>query len=88
LAKEKPVNKRQSAGGRKGAKKRWADVSPEERSSLMKAAAESRWGPKKKAAPKNSYAAGLAQIRWSKLTPKERKEELARVRDGKRKTKE
>ena len=54
----------------------------------MKAAAESRWGPKKKAAPKNSYAAGLAQIRWGKLTPKERKEELARVRDGKRKTKE
>jgi len=46
----------------------------------MKAAAEARWGPKKKAAPKNSFAAGLAQMRWGKLTPEQRKEELARVR--------
>ena len=67
-------------GGRKGAKKRWANVSPEKRSSIMKAAAEARWGPEKKAAPKNLFAVGLAQMRWEKLTPEERKEELARVR--------
>ncbi len=77
---EKPVNKRQSAGGRKGAKKRWANVSPEERSALMKAAAKARWGPEKKTAPKNLFASGLAKMRWDKLTPAERKEELARVR--------
>ena len=46
----------------------------------MKAAAEARWGPEKKAAPKNLFAVGLAQMRWEKLTPEERKEELARVR--------
>jgi hypothetical protein len=81
LSKEKPVNKQQSAGGQKGAKKRWSEVSPEERSSLMKAAAEARWGPeKKKVAPKNIFASGLAKLRWDKLTPEERKEELARVR--------
>jgi len=37
-------------------------------------------GAKKKAAPKNSFAAGLARMRWGKLTPEQRKEELARVR--------
>ena len=46
----------------------------------MKAAAEARWGPEKEAAPKNFFAVGLAQMRWEKLTPEERKEELARVR--------
>jgi len=65
-----------------------ANVSPEERSSIMKAA-EARWGPPKKKALKNAFASGLAKTRWDKLTQKERKEELARVRTqrGKRKTK-
>ena len=87
MSKEKPVNKRQSAGGRKGAKKRWANVSPEKRSSIMKAAAEARWGPPEKKASKNPLASGLAQLRWNKLTPDERKKELARVREQRGKPK-
>lgn len=53
----------------------------------MKAAAEARWGPPEKKASKNPLASGLAQLRWNKLTPDERKKELARVREQRGKPK-
>ena len=45
----------------------------------MKAAAEALWGPPEKKTPKNALASGLAKMRLNKLTPDERKKELARV---------
>ena len=53
----------------------------------MKVAAEARWGPPEEKVPKNAFASGLAQMRWNKLTPDERKKELARVREQRGKPK-
>jgi len=79
LASKKPVNKAQSDGGRKGAEKRWANVTPEQRREIMRAAALAPRTPKPPAI-KNIFGSGLAKIRWSKLTPEQRKEELQAVR--------
>jgi len=83
LPSKKPVNKAQSDGGRKGAEKRWAKVSPQQRSEIMRAAALAPRTPKPPAI-KNIFGSGLARIRWDKLTPEQRKEELLIVRNKRR----
>jgi predicted Fe-S protein YdhL (DUF1289 family) len=85
LRPKKSVNKRQSAGGQKGAARRWAGVSPEERSELMRAASRARWGPKKKAGPQNPAASQLARTRWEKLSPEERRRAMERIRKARNK---
>lgn len=80
MAKKIAASNESQDSGTRGGKRRWHGVSPEERSAIMQRVARARWGPKKKAKPKNRIAAQLVKLRWEKLTPEQRKEAMRKVR--------